>query len=101
MREAVKGTGNYKMQVLSPLGMDMSMVYTSQTTLSSDITGEGNVEGHLTVGPVSASTRLTQSFVLQPSISEARAESSLRVSSSIVQIRNKIKAAVTNEELSF
>ncbi|KAL6485915.1 hypothetical protein MHYP_G00053070 [Metynnis hypsauchen] len=101
MRDAVKGTGNYKMQVFSPLGMDMSMVYTSQTTLSSDITGEGNMEGHLTVGPVSASTSLTQFFVLQPSIREARAESSFRVSSSIVQIHNKIKAAVTNEELSF
>ncbi|KAL7887812.1 hypothetical protein AOLI_G00027860 [Acnodon oligacanthus] len=101
MRDAVKGTGNYKMQVFSPLGMDMSMVYTSQTTLSSDITGEGNMEGHLTVGPVSASTSFTQFFVLQPSIREARAESSFRVSSSIVQIRNKIKAAVIDEELSF
>ncbi|KAL7872224.1 hypothetical protein SRHO_G00072070 [Serrasalmus rhombeus] len=101
MRDAVKGTGNYKMQVFSPLGMNMSMVYTSQTTLSSDITGEGNMEGHLTVGPVSASASLTQFFVLQPSIREARAESSFRVSSSIVQICNKIKAAVTSEELSF
>uniref|UniRef100_A0A3B4DG37 Vitellogenin domain-containing protein n=1 Tax=Pygocentrus nattereri TaxID=42514 RepID=A0A3B4DG37_PYGNA len=101
MRDAVKGTGNYKMQVFSPLGMKMSMVYTSQTTLYSDITGEGNMEGHLTVGPVSASASLTQFFVLQPSIREARAESSFRVSSSIVQICNKIKAAVTSEELSF
>ncbi|XP_051511043.1 apolipoprotein B-100-like [Myxocyprinus asiaticus] len=99
--DTVKTTGNYKIEASSPLGMKMSLVYTAQASISSEIAGDGNLDGSLEVGPMSASTTATQTFVLQPKSKEARAESSIRVSSPIFQIQNNMKATAANGELSF
>ncbi|XP_030627114.1 apolipoprotein B-100 [Chanos chanos] len=99
--DEVKGKGSYKMEAFSPLGMQMSLVYTTQVSISSDITGDGNMDGSLKVGDLTASTSLTQSFNLLPSDREARAESSFRFSSPLLQISNKVKASTANGELEF
>ncbi|XP_051951271.1 apolipoprotein B-100-like [Xyrauchen texanus] len=99
--DEVKATGNYKIEASSPLGMQMSLVYTVQASISSEIATDGNLDGSLKVGPMSASTTATQTFVLQPKTREARAESSIRVSSPIFQIQNQMKATAANGELSF
>ncbi|ROJ39902.1 Apolipoprotein B-100, partial [Anabarilius grahami] len=99
--DAVKTTGNYKIEAFSPLGMQMSMMYTTQALVSSEITGDGSLDVSLKVGSMSASTTATQTFILQPKSREAKAESTFRVRCPILQIVNKMKAAAANGELSF
>ncbi|KAA0708904.1 Apolipoprotein B-100 [Triplophysa tibetana] len=99
--DVVKATGNYKIGASSPLGMEMSLEYTAQASISSEITGDGNLDGSVKVGALSASTVATQTFVLQPKRREARAESTFKVTSSIFQIRNRLKASAANGKLSF
>uniref|UniRef100_A0A9J8CEX0 Vitellogenin domain-containing protein n=1 Tax=Cyprinus carpio carpio TaxID=630221 RepID=A0A9J8CEX0_CYPCA len=97
----VKATGNYKIEAFSPLGMQISLVYTTQASVSSEITGDGSLDGSLKVGSISARTTATQTFVLQPKTREARAESSFRLNCPIFQVINKIKATAASGELSF
>ncbi|XP_073708815.1 apolipoprotein B-100-like [Garra rufa] len=99
--DALKTTGNYKIEAFSSLGMEMSLVYTTQASISSEITGNGSLDGSLKVGSISARTTVTQAFVVQPKTREARAESTFRLNCPIFQILNKMKATATNEELLF
>ncbi|KAG1928722.1 apolipoprotein B-100 [Pimephales promelas] len=99
--DAVKTTGDYKIEAFSPLGMQMSVMYTTQALVSSEITGDGSLDGSLKVGSMSATTTATQTFILQPKTREAKAESTFSVRCPILQIENKMKAAAVNGELSF
>ncbi|XP_016329670.1 apolipoprotein B-100-like [Sinocyclocheilus anshuiensis] len=97
----VKATGNYKIEAFSPMGMQISLVYTTQVSVSSEITGDGSLDGSLKVGSISARTTATQAFVLQPKTREARAESTFRLNCPVFQILNKMKATAASGELSF
>uniref|UniRef100_A0A673JUZ2 Apolipoprotein B-100-like n=1 Tax=Sinocyclocheilus rhinocerous TaxID=307959 RepID=A0A673JUZ2_9TELE len=97
----VKATGNYKIEAFSPMGMQISLVYTTQVSVSSEITGDGSLDGSLKVGSISARTTATQTFVLQPKTREARAESTFRLNCPVFQILNKMKATAASGELSF
>lgn len=99
--DEVKATGNYKIEAFSPLGMQMSLVYTTQALVSSEITGDGSLDGSLNLGPISARTTATQTFLLQPKSTEARAESTFSLNCPNFQILNKIKATAASGELSF
>ncbi|XP_067273062.1 apolipoprotein B-100-like [Pseudorasbora parva] len=99
--DAVKTTGNYKIEAFSPLGMQMSMTYTTQVLVSSEISGDGSLDGSLKVGSMSASTTATQTFILQPRTREGKAESTFMVRCPIFQIKNQMKAAAVDGELSF
>lgn len=99
--DVVKTTGNYKIEAFSPLGMQMSMMYTTQASFSSEMTGDGNLDGSLKVGSMSTTTTATQTFILQPKTREAKAESTFNVRCPILQIVNKMKAEAVNGELSF
>lgn len=99
--DVLKATGNYKIGASSPLGMKMSLEYTVQASISSEITGDGNLDGSVKVGAWSASTVATQTFLLQPKSREARAESTFRVTSSMFQILNRMKASAANGKVSF
>ncbi|RXN25662.1 Apolipoprotein B-100-like protein [Labeo rohita] len=99
--DAVKTTGNCKIEAFSPLGVQMSLVYTTQSSVDSEITGDGRLDGSLKVGSITARTTATQTFVLQPKTREARAESTFRLNCPISQILNKMQATAANGELSF
>ncbi|XP_016110732.1 apolipoprotein B-100-like [Sinocyclocheilus grahami] len=99
--DEVKATGNYKIEAFSPLGMQMSLVYTTQASVSSEIRGDGSLDGSLKVGSISARTTGTQAFLLQPKSREARAESTFSLSCPNFQILNKMKATAASGELSF
>lgn len=99
--DVFKATGNYKIAASSPLGMKMSLEYTVQASISSEIAGDGNLDGSVKVGALSASTFATQTFQLHPTRREAKAESTFRVTSSVFQIRNKMKASAANGKVSF
>uniref|UniRef100_A0A673FPX3 Apolipoprotein B-100-like n=1 Tax=Sinocyclocheilus rhinocerous TaxID=307959 RepID=A0A673FPX3_9TELE len=99
--DEVKATGNYKIEAFSPLGMQMSLVYTTQASVSSEIRGDGSLDGSLKVGSISARTTATQAFLLQPKSREARAESTFSLNCPNFQILNKMKATAASGELSF
>lgn len=99
--DSVKMTGNCKIQAFSPLGMTMSLDYTTQASISSIITGDSILDGSLTVNDLSATTTFSQSFSVNPLDREARGESSFKLSSPIVQVHNKIKGSHANGELVF
>ncbi|XP_026089616.1 apolipoprotein B-100-like [Carassius auratus] len=99
--DEVKTTGNYKIEAFSPLGMQISLVYITQASASSEITADGSLDGSLKVGSISARTTATQTFVFQPKTREARAESTFSLNCPIFQVLNKIKATAASGELSF
>ncbi|XP_028838814.1 apolipoprotein B-100-like [Denticeps clupeoides] len=99
--DTVKATGQYEVAAYSPLGMQMSLKYTSQALISSEITGDGIMDGSLTTGFLSGTTGLTHSFSIQPKAREARADSNFRVTLPLLQLHNKIKAIATGSGLSF
>ncbi|XP_043075498.1 apolipoprotein B-100-like [Puntigrus tetrazona] len=99
--DEVKATGNYQIEALSPLGLQMSLKYTTKASVSSEITGDGSLDGSLKVGSMSATTTATQKFLLQPKSREGRAESTFSLNCSNFQILNKMKATAANGELSF
>jgi len=93
-------TSSYKIQAMSPLGLQSSLTVTSQGSLASDmLTGDANVDGSLTVGSMSASTTYSQSFTAEPMNKEARTESTLTMTSGILEVVNKMKAGYANEQL--
>uniref|UniRef100_A0A8K9WYG7 Vitellogenin domain-containing protein n=1 Tax=Oncorhynchus mykiss TaxID=8022 RepID=A0A8K9WYG7_ONCMY len=98
--DKVRATGNHKIQVFSPLGLQTSLDITSQASLASDmLIGDANMDGSVTLGSVTASTTYSQSFSFEHMKKEARAESTLRVNSPILEIVNKLKAGYANEQL--
>ncbi|KAI1897325.1 hypothetical protein AGOR_G00082150 [Albula goreensis] len=100
--DRVKGTGNYKVEVSSPLGLKSSVYLTTQATLENDeVAGDANLDGAFQMGSLSASTSYTQSYVIYLSRREARGESTLRVDTPLINVLNKIKGTYTNEELSL
>lgn len=100
MSDKVRATGNHKIQVFSPLGLQTSLDITSQASLASDmLIGDANMDGSVTLGSVTASTTYSQSFSFEHMKKEARAESTLRVNSPILEIVNKLKAGYANEQL--
>ncbi len=99
--DEVKAMGNYKIEAFSPLGMQMSLVYTTQALVSSEFTGDGSLDGSLKVGSITARTTGTHNFLLQPKSGEARAGSTFSLNCHNFQILNNIKATAASGELSF
>lgn len=93
-------TGKYNVFAISPVGLDTSLTVTTQVGLdSSMLSGDINMDGSVTVGPLTASTTYLHTFSVEPAKKEARLESTLRVNSEILKLMNKIKASYANEEL--
>ncbi|XP_037606933.1 apolipoprotein B-100-like [Sebastes umbrosus] len=96
----VMSTGRYNIHANSPAGLETSLTVTTQVTIdSSMLSGDINTDGSLTVGPMSASTTYLYTFSVEPAKKEAKLESTLRVTSEILKVSNKIKASYANEEL--
>uniref|UniRef100_A0A671W5P2 Vitellogenin domain-containing protein n=1 Tax=Sparus aurata TaxID=8175 RepID=A0A671W5P2_SPAAU len=93
-------TGKYNVFAISPVGLDTSLTVTTQVGLDSNmLSGDINMDGSVTVGPLTASTTYLHTFSVEPAKKEARLESTLRVNSEILKLMNKIKASYANEEL--
>ncbi|XP_012691026.2 apolipoprotein B-100-like [Clupea harengus] len=101
IQDTVKATGQYDIQAVSSLGMQTSLKCTLQTSIASEINGDLNMDGSFTLGSVSGSTSLSSTYLVNPSIKEATAESTFRMSSPIAQIRNKMKMSVSPDQKSF
>ncbi len=99
--DEMKAMGNYKIEAFSPLGMQMSLVYTTQALVSSEFTGDGSLDGSLKVGSITARTTATHNFLLQPKSGETRAGSTFSLNCHNFQILNNIKATAASGELSF
>ncbi|CAB1340530.1 unnamed protein product [Coregonus sp. 'balchen'] len=98
--DKVRATGNHKIQAFSPLGLQTSLDITSQASLASGmLIGDANMDGSVTLGSMTASTTYSQSFSVKPIKKEARAESTLRVNSPILEIINRLKASYADEQL--
>ncbi|XP_056219329.1 apolipoprotein B-100-like [Seriola aureovittata] len=96
----VLSTGRYNIYANSPVGLDTSLTITTQLTLDSNIlSGDVNTDGSISVGPMTASTTYLHTFSVEPVKKEARLESTLRVTSEILKVVNKVKASYANEEL--
>ncbi|XP_041660813.1 apolipoprotein B-100-like [Cheilinus undulatus] len=96
----VLSTGRYNVYVRSPVGLDTSLTVTTQVVLASDVlSGDINTDGSITIGPMTASTTYLHTFSVEPMKKEARLESTLRVTSEILKVMNKVKASYANEEL--
>lgn len=96
----IMSTGRYNVFAVSPVGLDTSLTITTQVGLDTNmISGDINTDGSVTIGPMSASTTYLHTFSVEPVKKEARLESTLRVTSEILKVVNKVKASYANEEL--
>lgn len=93
-------TGKYKVHATSPLGLDTSLDINTHLSLDfSKLSGDMNTEGHLSVGPMRATTTYHESFSVEPLKRKAMLDSTLRVNSEALKIGNKIKASYADNEL--
>lgn len=101
--DSVTGTGNYKVEVSSPLGFSSSMDLTIKMSTRSgeEIAGDANLDGAINLGSLSSTTSYNQIYVINLSKGKAAGESTLRVDSPLGEILNKIKGTYDNEELSI
>lgn len=98
--DKVLSTGSYKVHAVSPLGLQSSLVITSQCSIASDmLTVDSNMDGSLSVRSISASTTYSQSFSVEPMKKEARWDSTMRMDSAVLNAMNKVKAAYANKQL--
>ncbi|CAJ1077019.1 apolipoprotein B-100-like [Xyrichtys novacula] len=96
----VMSTGRYNVYAASPVGLDTSLTITTQLGLDANlISGDINTDGSVTIGPMTASTTYLHTFSIEPAKKEARLESTLRVTSEILKVMNKVKASYADEEL--
>ncbi|XP_056447304.1 apolipoprotein B-100 isoform X2 [Gadus chalcogrammus] len=93
---------NYKLLVSSPLGLQSSLDYSAISTSTADkVTGDGKLDGLLEIGPLHTTATYTQSYILLPQVREGRGESSLRISSPLIQLNNIIQGVYANNELNI
>jgi hypothetical protein len=93
---------NYKLLVSSPLGLQSSLDYSALSTSTADkVTGDGKLDGLLEIGPLHTTATYTQSYILLPQVREGRGESSLRISSPLIQLNNIIQGVCANNELNI
>ncbi|KAL7389148.1 hypothetical protein ABVT39_027149 [Epinephelus coioides] len=98
--DSVMSTGRYSINAASPMGLDTSLAVTTQVTLDTNMLfGDVNTDGSLTIGPMAASTTYQYTFSVEPAKKQAKLESTLRVTSEILKVINKMKASYANEEL--
>ncbi|KAK2856130.1 hypothetical protein Q5P01_004865 [Channa striata] len=92
--------GTYNIYALSPLGLDTSLTVTTQYNLGLNmLSGDIKTDGSVSLGPMTASTTYLHTFSLVPLKKEARVESTLQVTSEILNLRNNLQASYANEEL--
>ncbi|KAM4521771.1 apolipoprotein B-100-like [Odontesthes bonariensis] len=95
-------TGRYSVNANSPVGLDITTTITTQLTLdSSQLFGDINADGGVSVGPVSATTTYLHAFSVEPAKKEAKMESSLKLNSELLKLAHKIKTSYENDEFLF
>ncbi|XP_053192306.1 apolipoprotein B-100 [Scomber japonicus] len=95
---------NYKIEAYSPLGLQASLYYSAQSTStvdSSEVTGDGTLDGTLTIGSLYTNTSYTHNYNVRPFEREGRGESTLRFNSPFIQANNMINGVYANSELNI
>ncbi|KAL1254216.1 hypothetical protein QQF64_016445 [Cirrhinus molitorella] len=91
-----------KLDVTTHIGVQISLEHNGTYEVDDEeISGDGNLEGSFQAGSVSGSGTLTQSVSLLPSRQEAKFDSSLKVVSTILKVRNSFALAIANGELTI
>ncbi len=94
----------YKIEASSPVGLQASLFYSAQSTStldSDEISGDGIVDGSLTIGSFHTNTSYTHSYNLRPLDREGRGESTLHFNSPFIQVHNMIHGVYKNSELNI
>ncbi|XP_062406579.1 apolipoprotein B-100-like [Sardina pilchardus] len=91
---------NSKIEATSPLGVQVSLEYNGDAGLSTEeISGNGNLEASLKIGPTSGSATISQTVAVFPFKPEAKIDSSVKIDSTLVKAQNTFAAAFANGEL--
>lgn len=95
---------NYRVEASSPLGLQASWYYSGQSTstLNSDqVSGDGSVDGFLTVGSFHTNMSYTHNYNVRPLDREGRGESAFQLNSPYIQLHNEIQGWYANSELTI
>ncbi|XP_051951592.1 apolipoprotein B-100-like [Xyrauchen texanus] len=100
--ENVSVKSNSKLDVTSPVGVQMSLEHIGKVGANADeISGDSNLEGSFKAGQVHGSVALVQTVSLFPFKPEAKIDSSLKIDLAPLRAQNIIAAAFANGELSI
>ncbi|CAJ1074177.1 apolipoprotein B-100 [Xyrichtys novacula] len=94
---------NYKIEASSPLGLQVSLHYSAQSTSTEaeEVYGDGTVDGLLRLGSFVANSTYSNSYSLRSLYREGRGESTLQLNMPFIQVNNKIQGAYANSELNI
>ncbi|XP_070776697.1 apolipoprotein B-100 [Enoplosus armatus] len=95
---------NYKIEASSPVGLQASLYYSAQSTStldSDEVSGDGTVDGSLTIGSFYTNTSYTHSYNVRPLDREGRGESTLHFNTPFIQVHNMIHGVYANSELNI
>ncbi|KAM9466083.1 apolipoprotein B-100 [Clarias gariepinus] len=99
---ASKSMATYKLEAKSPFGLETSLHYSTQASATDyEFTAVGNLEGLFQIGPLYASTALSESYNIDLLKDKKTAEYVLRFNSSFTQGQTVTKIEYRNEELSI
>lgn len=95
---------NYRVEASSPLGLQSSWHYSAQSTstLNSDeVSGDGILDGFLTIGSFHTNTSYTHNYIVRPLDREGKGESTFQLNSPSIQLHNEIQGQYANSELTI
>lgn len=95
---------DYRIEASSLTGLQAYVYYTarSESTLNSDdVSGDGTLRASFQLGPSYINSSYGHSYSLRPVEQEGRGECTLSLSSSLIQIHNRIHAVYVNSELNI
>ncbi|XP_072314359.1 apolipoprotein B-100 [Eucyclogobius newberryi] len=102
--DKINAKADYKVEVSSPLGFEMTWLSTAQSmsTLEQDqVSGDGTVDGKLKLGSHTSDVTYTQSYNIRPLDREGKGESSLVFNCPLGKLQNTIQGVYANSELNI
>ncbi|XP_020787230.2 LOW QUALITY PROTEIN: apolipoprotein B-100 [Boleophthalmus pectinirostris] len=100
--DKINAKADYKLEISSPVGFELSWFYTAQATSTPDqeeVSGDGTVDGKLKLGSYNSDITYTQSYNLRPLDREGRGESSLVLNCPLGKFNNIIQGRYADSEL--
>ncbi|XP_075993729.1 apolipoprotein B-100 [Genypterus blacodes] len=98
----IQARANYKFEALSPLGLHTSVYYSGQASSpqdSEDVSGDGNLDATIKIGPVYTNTSYSHSYTVRPQARQGKGKSDFRVTSPFLQLHNVIDGVYADSEL--
>lgn len=101
MTDKINLKSNSKIEATSPLGLNIAIEHTGVAGIKTEeISAESTFDGMVKAGPMYGKTISTQSFTVYPFRPEAKMDSTVELSSTLLQFKNIISASLTNGEFS-